>query len=259
MTQHMSPSRIIQLTLTAAVLLPITAFAETPMTARQMLAHAQSQAVNVPDEVKKPEPDKNDRMSGEAVVTPTGASAVARPLPVIEPPAPISPQPTTLSALTVPVARPEPASPQTRTNSLTAAAPSVDPVKAHAAPATPSVATAAGSTPSVAPTTPPVAAAASPAAAPAVGPAAATAQPSVPTTIAARTQEVQAVAPLSSSAARPADARRPSKAAAPPSRIVHKSSPRSSLRNDDAAIGTRISNIMRRPEVQALMSQYGLE
>ncbi|NPV21553.1 hypothetical protein [Bradyrhizobium aeschynomenes] len=258
MTQRMSPSRIIQLTLAAAVLLPITAFAETPMTARQMLAHAQSQAVNVPDEVKKPEPNKNDRISGEAVVTPTGASAVARPLPVIELPAPISPQPTTLSALTVPVARPEPASPQTRTNSLTAAAPSVDPVKAHAAPATPSVATTAG-TPGVAPTTPPVAAAASPAAAPAVGPAAATAQPSVPTTIAAPTQEVQAVAPLSSSAARPADARRPSKAAAPPSRIVHKSSPRSSLRNDDAAIGTRISNIMRRPEVQALMSQYGLE
>ncbi|WP_315779329.1 MULTISPECIES: hypothetical protein [unclassified Bradyrhizobium] len=252
MTQCTSPSRIIQLTLAAAVLMPTTAFAESPLTARQMLAHAQSQALNIPDEVKKPEPNRNDRKSGEAVVAPSGASAIAPPLPVIEPPAPISPQPTTLSALTVPVARPEPASPQTRTNSLTAAAPSVD-----AAPATTSVATTAG-TPGVAPTTPPVAAAASPAAAPAVGPAAATAQPSLPITIAAPTQQVQAVAPSSSSAARPADARRASKAAAP-SRTVHKSSPRSSLRNDDAAIGNRISHIMRRPEVQALMSQYGLE
>ncbi|CCD92819.1 conserved exported hypothetical protein [Bradyrhizobium sp. ORS 375] len=243
----------LRLALATAVLLPVTAFAETPMTARQMLAHAQTQALNLPGEIKKPELDKNDRIGSEAVGPPAAATTIAAPLAVIEPPAP---QPTTLSALAAPAALPEPVAAQTRTNSLTAAAPTVEAVKpANAAAAMHPVATAA-ETRVPTPATPPVAATPPLATPPVVAPAVAPTPPSAPVATAVPTPQAQ-TAPTPSSAAKPAKAQRPANTA--PARVAHHSAPRSSARSDDAAIGSQISRIMRRPEVQALMSQYGLE
>ncbi|CCD98673.1 conserved exported hypothetical protein [Bradyrhizobium sp. STM 3809] len=248
----------LQLTLaTAAVLLPITAFAESPMTARQMLAHAQTQALNLPSDVKRPEPETRETSVSEPVAAPVAATTLAAPLPVIEPPAPISPQPMTLSALAVP-AMPEPTAAQTRTNSLTAATAAVETVKAsNAAAAIPPVAaTTTAETRVETPAAPPVATAPVPAMPPAVATAPAPTKPSVPAATVAPTPQAQ-TAPSPSSAAKPVKTPRPSNTA--PARVAHKSAPPSSARSDEAAIGTQISRIMRRPEVQALMSQYGLE
>lgn len=253
MIKFASRSTTMQLAVAAAVLMPMSAFAETPMTARQMLAHAQTQALNVPGDIKKPalEPDRSEKFSGEAIAAPTIGTALAAPLPLIEPPAPIAPPAAALTALATPVAAPEPASPQSRSNALTAVTPAADAVKASNAqvaipPVTAGIAAAPAATPST-----PMAVVASPAAAPA--------QPTLPAATATETTQMQAVT-TTSSTEKPVHAQRQPAAATPaPARPARKSVARSSGRSDDAAINTQISRIMRRPEVQSLMSQYGLD
>jgi len=250
MTKFASRSTSLQLAVAAAVLIPMSAFGETPMTARQMLAHAQTQALNVPGDIRKPalEPDRSEKFSGEAVAAPAIGTTIAAPLPVIEPPAPIAPP----TALATPIAAPETASPQSRSNTLTAVAPATDTVKAlNALVAIPPVAASTAETPAPTPSTPPTAALAPPAVAPA--------QPTLPAATATETTRIQAVTTTSSSE-KPAHAQRQPATATPAvARPARKSVARSSVRSDDAVINTQISRIMRRPEVQSLMSQYGLD
>ena len=254
MTKFASRSTSLQLAVAAAVLIPMSAFGETPMTARQMLAHAQTQALNVPGDIKKPalEPDRSEKFSGEAVAAPAIGTTIAAPLPVIEPPAPIAPPTATPTALATPIAAPETASPQSRSNTLTAVAPATDTVKAlNALVAIPPVAASTAETPAPTPSTPPTAALAPPAVAPA--------QPTLPAATATETTRIQAVTTTSSSE-KPAHAQRQPATATPAvARPARKSVARSSVRSDDAVINTQISRIMRRPEVQSLMSQYGLD
>ncbi|BAM90101.1 conserved hypothetical protein [Bradyrhizobium oligotrophicum S58] len=241
-------STTMQLAVAAAVLMPMSAFAETPMTARQMLAHAQTQALNVPGDFKKPalEPDRSEKSVGATIDAPSIGAAIAAPLPVIEPPAPIAPPAATLTALATPIAAPEAASPQSRNNALTAVAPAADTVKAsNAMVAMPPVAASIAETPPAAPVAAPVTAVASPAAAPA--------QPTLPAATTTETPRMQAVTTSSSEKLAHAQ-RQPA-----PARPARKSVAKSSSRSDDAAINTQISRIMRRPEVQSLMSQYGLD
>jgi hypothetical protein len=262
MIKFAPPLTTIQLALAAAVLIPISVAAETPMTARQMLAHAQTQALNVPGDIRKPalEPDRGDKISSGSVGAPTSSVAIAAPLPMIEPPARIAPAATTISALASPAAVQEGAALQSRANSLTAVPPPAGTVSVSNALVTPpSMAAAIAETQPAAPATPPVSAVASSAAAPAVVPAAAPAQPPLPATAATETTRVPPVATTSSSD-KPAHAQRqPMTDNSAPARPARKTAARSSTRSDDAAIGTRISRIMRRPEVQSLMSQYGLD
>ncbi len=257
MIKFTSHARTLQLALATAVLLPMSASAETPMTARQMLAHAQTQALNVPGDIKQPAPDSSERIVSESAAS--GGASIAAPLPVIEPPTPISAPASTLTASAVPVPAPEGALLQSRTNSLTAAAPVAEAAKAsNAVLATPPVAATTETRP-VAPTaTPPATTAASPAIVPAVAPAAAPTQPGL--TAAAPTQTTRTKATTLPSAEKTALARhQPTSADASAARPAPKPSARSSRHSDDDAISTRISRIMRRPEVQSLMSQYGLD
>ncbi|WP_315741117.1 hypothetical protein [Bradyrhizobium sp. SZCCHNR1093] len=257
MIKFTSHARTLQLALATAVLLPMSASAETPMTARQMLAHAQTQALNVPSDIRKPELDRSEKITSEAASA--GNAAIAAPLPVIEPPAPISPPAPALTALAAPVPAPEAASSQTRTNSLTAAVPVAEAAKtSNPVLATPPVAATTETRPVAPAATPPATAAASPAVVPAVAPAAAPTQPGL--TAAAPTQTTRTKAATLPSAEKTALARhQPTSADASAGRPAPKPRARSSRHSDDDAISTRISRIMRRPEVQSLMSQYGLD
>ncbi|WP_315755703.1 MULTISPECIES: hypothetical protein [unclassified Bradyrhizobium] len=257
MIKFTSHARTLQLALATAVLLPMSASAETPMTARQMLAHAQTQALNVPSDIKKPAPDSSERIVSESAAS--GGASIAAPFPVIEPPTPISAPATTLTALAVPVPAPEAASSQTRTNSLTAAVPVAEAAKtSNPVLATPPVAATTETRQMATAATRPVAAAASPALVPATAPVAATPQSGLPAAVATQTTGTQPAA--SSSAEKPAPARRqPTRASSAAARPAPKPTARSSRHSDEDAISTRISRIMRRPDVQSLMSQYGLD
>ncbi|UFZ05323.1 hypothetical protein LQG66_03100 [Bradyrhizobium ontarionense] len=263
MMKFASRSTTLQLALATAVLLPMSAFAEPPTTARQMLAHAQTQALNVPGDFKKtaPELDKSEKIMSGPVVTPPDVAFAAAPLPIIEPPAPISPPMATSQTLAAPVAPAETIPARGRVDVGGPVAPAADAVKASSAtvamlPATSSTTETHAS----APATPPVTAIAAPSVAPVVAPAVTPAQPSMPATAATEPTRLPPAANVSSSEKAAQAQRQPSTASpAMPTRPARRSAARSSARSDEVAIGTRISQIMRRPEVQSLMSQYGLE
>lgn len=264
MMKFASRSTTLQLALATAVLMPMSAFAEPPTTARQMLAHAQTQALNVPGDIKKTtsELDKSEKITSGPVVAPLDAAFAAAPLPIIEPPAPIS-SPMAMSqtlAAAAPVAPAETIPPRGRADVGGPVAPAADAVKASSATVAMLPATSGTTeTRASAPATPPVTAIASPIAAPVVTPAATPAQSSMPAT--AATEPTRLPAANASSSENAAQARRQRSTANPamPTRPARKSAARSSARSDDVAIGSQISRIMRRPEVQSLMSQYGLE
>ncbi|CCD88138.1 conserved protein of unknown function [Bradyrhizobium sp. ORS 285] len=257
MTKFTSRATTLQLTLAAAVLWPMAAFAETPMTARQMLAHAQTQALNVPGDIKKPELDRSEKITSASIAAPVETTAIAAPLPVIEPPAPIAPPSATLTAVPAPVIAPEAASPQLRANAVVAAAPTADIVKAsNTTPVAPPVVANTVAPPPAVPATPPAATVAAPAPASptAAAPAASAAPPS-------RAQAV-AVAPSTKSPTPEKTVqaqRQPTPTSAAPAHPARKPAARSSARGTETSVETQIARIMRRPEVQSLMSQYGLE
>jgi len=261
MTKFATRSRTMQLALAATVLMPISSFAETPMTARQMLAHAQTQALNVPGDIKRtgPELDVSAKIMS-APVAPSSSTAAAAPSPpVIEPPAPLSAQTAAPPALAMPVPPAEPAAPQARANADSAA----PPTEANKAPTAavamlPAAATVPESRPS-APVLPPVTAA-TPSPTTTAMPASAPVQPSVPAVASIPTARLlpDADAPASKKAA-PERSQPKMAGTAAPTRQGRKPSGRSATDVSDSSIEMRISRIMRRPEVQSLMSQYGLD
>jgi len=262
MTKFATRSKTMQLAFAATVLMPASTFAETPMTARQMLAHAQIQALNVPGDIKKsaPELDRSDKiekmMSGPAPAS-TTAAAVVSSVPAIEPPMPVLPATTMPMAPAMPVAPAEASPPQARVNAADSAAATSDTVKASNAAVAmlPAAASVVESRPSAAAPSPVTAAAPPPAAA--VAPVSTPAQPPVPaaSTTATRLQPDGDV-PAREKAA---PARRQPKVASTgaPARHARNSGGRSGV--SDASIDSQISRIMRRPDVQSLMSQYGLD
>jgi hypothetical protein len=102
MTKVATTTKAIRLALALTALTPVPLFAEG-LTARQMLAQAQSQAVTLHGETKKPANTelakadlKADISKADPIKTePVSAADLAPPLPVIAPPAPVKPVPTT--------------------------------------------------------------------------------------------------------------------------------------------------------------------
>jgi len=238
MTNFATRSRTIPLALALTVLTPLSLFAEAPMTARQMLAQAQNQALTAPSEIKKVELDQ----SKPAQPIADAGDAGRKPLVIAA-----APETPFLTA---------PAEPVTPTSTPTPDA---------AKPAPPSVASIV-----VLP-----APSAAPSAAP--GSVAKPVSTPVATSPAPETQPTRATQPESPSAAtatvtppqRPAAAPAPSRSkvgrvqTTSNETVASKRSPASrsgaSFTVSRSSINVQIGRIMQRPEVQSLLAQYGAD
>jgi hypothetical protein len=248
MTNLATTSNTIRLALALTVMAPVPLFAET-LTARQMLAQAQTQAVKLPGEIKKPgttelaklEVGKADLGKAEpAKAEPAKAVDLVAPLPIIAPLAPIASM--------------NPAQQSHPANGSAAATPSLEVAKPSIASVTVPPA------PSAAAITGPVTAIVPPVTYPAVTPApekhatvtrpalAAPTTDAAPTELPAKTARPETIAKTSSKAPK-------EKVAA---RRLQGSRSEFSFDGGSSRINARmISRIMQRPEVQSLIAQYG--
>jgi hypothetical protein len=257
-------SKTIRLALAMTMLTPLPLLAET-LTAREMLAQAQSQAVALPGEAKKPgateiaklEVGKPEPTRSQPTKTEPPQVELVPPMPIIVPTAPEKP---------APAASAEPVSQQHR--------PASDNAALTSAPEVPRPSVAVSIAPPAAITAPAPAPAAAPSAVrpaiiaptPQIGPAvsqSAHAAPPPPVASAAPAQLPHASSPvLQIKTRRGHDAGEA--ATAPREQKVATRHPRRSRGEPSLGIGgsginaQMISRIMQRPEVKSLIAQYGV-
>jgi hypothetical protein len=261
MTTFATTSKTIRLALALTVLTPLPSLAET-LTAREMLAQAQKQAVTLPAEVKKPSTTELAKLEmgkpEPARTQPTKAeppqAELAPPLPIIVPVAPENPAPAASASQGRPTSASAFAAPAPETAKPPIAAIAPVPV---APPAVTAPAIAPAPVTSAAPVATPAAAAPTP------EPEARMARPSTvaPTTSTASAAGTQSSAAFATKTARASSV----KASGNPSydklsaRRPHGSHGEPSFGAGPTLNARMISQIMRRPEVQSLLAQYGAQ
>jgi hypothetical protein len=261
MTTLATTSKTIRLALALTVLTPVPLLAQA-LTAREMLAQAQNQAVTLPGETKKsgttemaklevgkPEPTRPQPVKAQPQVE------LAPPMPVIAPAAPEQPTPAALNS-PVPLDRVSSDSPPAMPTP-DSAKPSPAPAVVQAAPPAPVSVAPAPAAVSVAPIAAASPAPTSPAPAPAPQTEARVPQPAPVAPHARVARPDPAPAAVQTKSRHEQTAKVTSKA--PPTEQIATRPPREQRVGSFNGVNARmISQIMRRPEVQSLIAQYGM-